>query len=636
MENSDTHPKLMKWWYEKFGNQQVCHFKKDFGIWQASNWADYYHQAKYFSLGLISLGFKWGDNQAIVGDNAPEWSWAQAAAQAAGGVGVGIYVDSSPSEIKYILQDSEPTIVLAGDQEQVDKLLEIKNEIPTVKKIIYWEGQGLVHYDDPILMSWRQVLELGKEYEKEHPDLFENNIAKGKGSDPAIILYTSGTTGFPKGVVRTHNSLIRTVKSWSEIYGVTWQDERVSFYPPAWILEQNEGITTPLVSGLRVSYPETVDTANADLRERGPSILFTSPRIWEGMTSTVQTKITDTGALQKLCYKLFLPFGYKIAELKSHGKKIGLVWKILYAVANLLLFKSLRDRLGLSKVRLSFTSGSILSPDVIRFMRALGISIRQIYGLTEIAPVSVQIYEDEIDPITSGQPLPGNWVRIDNNGEILVRGEGLFSGYYGDPERTKEKIVDGWMHTGDAGYIDEKGHLVCIDRAEDLVTLPNGGNFSPQYIESRLRFSKYIKDSVVFGGEDKPFISALIIIDLLSVGKWAEQKNLPFTTFTDLSQKSQVYDLIQDEIATINRTLPKEMRIKKFLNFYKEFDPDESELTRTRKIRRSFLEERYGELIEGLYGSEKQLFVEAEVKYRDGKLATLKTSVQVKECREED
>jgi long-chain acyl-CoA synthetase len=634
MQDNDTHPKLLKWWYEKFADQKVCQVKKDFGIWQRYTWADYYHQVKYFSLGLISLGFREGDKLAIIGDNEPEWPWAQIAIQAAGGVAVGIYTDCTPSEIKYILHHSEPTMVIAGDQEQVDKILEIKDEFPAVKKIIYWEGQGLIHYDEPMLMNWSRVLEFGKECEKKHPGLFENNIAKGKGSDPAVILYTSGTSGLPKGVIRTHRSFLDSAKVWCEVYGTTWQDERVSFYPPAWILEQNDGISVPLFSGQKVSYPETVDTASADLRERGPTMFFTSPRIWEGMASTVQAKIADTGALQKFCYNLFLPVGYKIADLKLQEKKISPIWKILYAVSNLLLFRPLRDRLGLSRAKLAFTSGAILSPDAIRFFTALGLSIRQLYGLTEMAPVCGHM--EEIDPVTSGPPLPGYWVRIDDNGEILVKGEGLFSGYYKDLARTNEKIVHGWCHTGDAGYINEKGHLVVIDRADDLVKLPGGGKFSPQYIESRLRFSPYIKDSVVIGGEDKPFLGALIVIDLITVGKWAEQHNIAFTTFTDLSQKAQIYDLVHDEIATVNKSLPKEMRVKKFVNFYKELDPDEAELTRTRKIRRSFLEERYSELIKGLYGNEKQLFVETEVKYRDGRHAALKTAVQVKECREED
>ena len=634
MDKNDTHPKLLNSWYGKVSDQQVCQVKKDFGIWQRYTWADYYHQVKYFSLGLINLGFKWGDKLAIVGDNEPEWPWAQIAAQAAGGIVVGIYTDCTASEIKYVLQNSEPTIVVAGDQEQVDKLLGIKDELPTVKKIVYWEAQGLVHYEEPILMYWSRVLELGKEFEKKYPRLFDENVAKGKGSDPAIILYTSGTTGLPKGVIRTHQSLLEAAKMWCEVYVTTVEDERVSFYPPAWILEQHEGISVQLYSGQKGSYPETVDTATTDLRERGPTSFFTSPRIWEGMASNVQAKIADTGILQRFCYKLLLPIGYKIADFKLQGKSINLGWKLLYAIADLLLFRPLRDRIGLLKVKRAFTSGALLSPDAITFFTALGLSIRQLYGLTEMAPVCGHM--EEIDPITSGPPLPGCWVRIDDNGEILVKGEGLFSGYYGDIERTKEKIVNGWFYTGDAGYVDGKGHLVVIDRAEDLEKLPSGGKFSPQYIESRLRFSPYIKDSVVIGGEEKPFIGALIVIDLPNVGKWAEQKNIAFTTFTDLSQKPQVYDLIHEEIARVNRSLPKEMRMKKFVNFYKELDPDEAELTRTRKIRRSFLEERYGELIRGLYRNEKQLFVETEVKYRDGRQAILKTTVQVKECVEED
>jgi long-chain acyl-CoA synthetase len=633
IEAFDTHPKLLKWWYEKFGDKMVCQLKKDFGIWQRYTWGDYYYQAKYFSLALISLGFKWGDRMAIIGDNEPEWAWAQIGAQAAGGIAVGIYTDCTPSEIRYIIEHSEPTIVVAGDQEQVDKILEIKNELPMVKKVIYWKAQGLIHYDDPMLINWSRVLELGREYEKKYPGLFEENVAKGKGSDQALILYTSGTSGIPKGVMRTHRSLIEGAKAWAELYSVTWQDERVSFFPPAWILEQHEGISLQLWAGQKMSYPETVDTANADLRERGPTSFSTAARIWDGMVSEIQVKIADSGMLQRFCYNMFLPVGYKVADFKLGGKSVSLLWRVLYAVANLVLFRCLRDRFGLSRVKRAYTSGALVSPDTFRFFIAMGVPLMQIYGLTEMAPVTGQ--REEVDPITSGPTLPGCYVKISNDGEILVRGISLFSGYYNNPELTKKNTVDGWFCTGDAGFINEKGHLVVMDRVTDLVELPGGKKFSPQFIESRLRFSPYIRDAVVIGGKEKPFVSALMVIDLANVGKWAEKRNIAFTTFSDLAQKPQVYDLILNEITKVNRGLPKEMRVRKFVNFYKELDPDEAEVTRTRKIRRSFLESRYAELIKGMYGNEQQLSIEAEVKYRDGRQMILKTTLHARECGEE-
>lgn len=628
MEALDTLPKLLKKNYEKYGDEKVAMRVKDMGIWQRYTWKDYYEKVKYFSLGLVSLGLEPGDKVSILGENKPEWFWALLATQAARGTVVGIFTDCMPPEVKYYVSHSDSKFVVAHDQEQVDKLLQIKDELPLLKRVIYWDPKGLWNYDDPILMSFERVIELGREYEKFHPGLFEENIDKGSGDDIGVFCYTSGTTGLPKAAMLRQSALRAVVYSWMAVDKWNDNDRYVSFLPPAWITEQALGIAGGLVSGMEVNFPEEPETVQENIREIGASVLFFGPRQWESIIRLVQAKIIDTSALRRFLYYLFLPVGYKVAEARLTKKKLNWMWQILYAIADWIVFRALKDKVGLLRIRCAYTAGAAVSPDILRYFQAIGVNIKQLYGGSEQGLVTLH-RDGEIKWETSGPSMPGMEIRLSGEGEIVVRGDNMFVGYYKNPEATQEKIRNGWYYTGDFGYLDEDTHLIVIDRMEDLRELSGGRKFSPQYTEIRLRFSPYIKDALVIGGEDKAYVSTIVNIDLDNVGRWAEARRIPYTTFTDLSQKPEVISLIRREIDRVNKSLPEWARIKRFVNLHKEFDPDEAELTRTRKMRRTFVEERYHYLIDALYGDKDELTVEAPVTYRDGRKGVIQTAIKV-------
>ena len=629
----NTLPKLLKKNADKYGDRKIAMRVKDRGIWQRFTWKDYYERVKYFSLGLISLGIKRGDKISILGENKPEIFWAELAAQAAGGTAVDIYTDCTPPEVKFFVTDSDSTFVVAHDQEQVDKIFQIKDDLPLVKKVIYWDPKGLWNYEDPILISFPEVIHLGQSYERDHSGLFEENIEKGEGDEIAIICYTSGTTGLPKGAMISQKGLVTIAQAWRDVDHWCDQDRYVSFLHPAWITEQAVGVAGQLVSGMEVNFPEEPETVQENIREIGPTILFFAPRLWENINRMIQAKVTDTSALRKWIYHLLLPLGYKTAEYCSSKKGLGLFWRILYHIANWVLFRPLRDRVGLSRIRCAYTAGSAVSPDILNYFQAIGVNIKQLYGGSEQGLVTIHL-DGEIKYETSGTPMPGVEVRLSPEGEILVKGDNIISGYYKNLEATRKKIRDSWYYTGDFGYIDDDRHLVVIDRMEDLKELKGGRKFSPQFAEIRLRFCPYIKDALVIGGEDKDLVTAIINIDLDNVSRWAEARRIPYTTFTDLSQKPEVIELIKKDIQRINKFLPEWSRIRKFVNLYKEFDADEAELTRTRKLRRTFVENRYSDLITALYGKDREYNVEASVTYRDGRKGVIKTSIHINEMEE--
>ena len=630
----NTLPKLLKKNAEKYGDRRIAMRVKDRGLWQRFTWRDYYEHVKYFSLGLISLGIKREDKVSILGENKPEIFWAEIAVQAAGGTAVDIYTDCTPPEVKFYVTDSDSTFVVAHDQEQVDKLLQIKDDLPLVKKVIYWDPKGLWNYEDPILISFPNMIQLGKDYEKSHPGLFEESMENGRGEEIALICYTSGTTGLPKGAMISHRGLVAIAQAWRDVDHWSDQDRYVSFLHPAWITEQAVGVAGQLVSGMEVNFPEEPETVQENIREIGPTILFFAPRLWENINRMVQAKITDTSALRRWIYHLLLPIGYKTAEYRLSKRRLGILWKLLHQMAHWVLFRSLRDRVGLSRIRCAYTAGSAVSPDILNYFQAIGVNIKQLYGGSEQGLVTIHL-DGEIKYETCGPPMPGVEVRLSPEGEILVKGENIFSGYYKNIEATQEKIRDGWYYTGDFGYIDDDRHLVVIDRMEDLKELKEGRKFSPQFAEIRLRFFPYIKDALVIGGEDKDYVTAIINIDLENAGRWAEARRIPYTTFTDLSQKSEVIELIKKDIQRINKFLPKWSRIKKFVNLHKEFDADEAELTRTRKLRRTFVESRYSDLITALYGKDQEYNMEASITYRDGRKGVIKTAIQINQVEEE-
>lgn len=625
----DTLPKLLRERAQTLGDKEVAMRVKDRGIWRRYTWKDYYQKVRYLTMGLVSLGLERGEKVLIIGENKPEWFWAELAAQCAGAVAVGVFTDCVAHEVKYYAENCDATFVVAHDQEQVDKVLEIKPQLPLLRKVIYWDPKGLWNYRDSDLLSMEAVLEMGRSYDEAHPGLFDHLVDQGNGEDIAVICYTSGTTGLPKGAMLSHRWLVEGIREWSKVDG--WNKpgmEYLSFIPPAWATEQGLGIAGGIVAGLRVNFPEEPETVQENIREIGPEILFYGARLWESVNSMVQAKILDSTRLRRWIYNKCLSLGLKVADRRIQKRPVGPRWKFIWWVAYQLCFRPLRDRLGLSRAKVVYSAGGALSPEIIRYFLALGIEIKLFYGSTEMGVVSIP-RPGEIRPETSGRPMPWAEVKISEEGEILVKSRFMYSGYYKNPQATAAKLKDGYYRSGDFGYIDDEGHLIVIDRMEDLKPLSGGRKFSPQYIEVRLRFSPFIKDVLVVGGEERDFVAALVNIDLENVGRYAEAHHIPYTTFADLSQKQRVIELVREEIRKVNRTLPEHARVVRFVNLHKEFDPDEAELTRTRKIRRSFVEERYRDLIEAIYAGLDQLTVEATVRYRDGRQGIVSTVIYV-------
>ncbi|HEY43477.1 MAG TPA: long-chain fatty acid--CoA ligase [Anaerolineae bacterium] len=624
----DTLPKNFLARVEQYGDRKTAMRKKEYGIWREYTWADSFRRVKAFCLGLVSLGLEKGDKVCIIGDNDPEFYWAELAIQSAGGTTIGIFTDSIPTEIEYIVNHSDAVFVVAHDQEQCDKLLEIRDRVPNIKHVIYWDARGLWGYDDPWLMAFEEVEALGHEYEKVHPDYYDELVAQGSGDDTAIFSYTSGTTGLPKGAMIAHRNFIGYMQNMTEVE--TWfdTDDYLSFSPLAWITEQAMGLTGHVVNGIVIDFIESPETIRENIREIAPHSLLFSSRLWESMVSQVQMRISDTSLINRFLYRVFMPIGYKVADMRFEEHKLTLLWRLLYALGEIALFKPLRDQLGLSRIRFAYTSGAALSPDAVRFFRAIGVKLKNLYGSTE-GIVHTLHRDDDLKFTSVGKPPPGMEIKIAENGEILVKGPSVFMGYYKDPEKTAETIIDGWFHTGDAGYIDEDGHLIYLDRVKDLLELAGGGRFSPQYIEGRLKFSPYIRDVMAIGGADKAYVTTIIIIDFDNVGRWAEKQGIAYTTLVDLSQKPEVYGLIRADVEWVNKTLPPAARVRKFALLHKEFDPDEAELTRTRKLRRTFMEDRYEQMIDSMYSDGRDVRVQAEVKYRDGRMGVVETAVRI-------
>lgn len=634
MQTPDTLPKSLIAGYRKYGERQVAMRQKDKGLWRSYSWKESYEQVRRLSLGLMALGLKRGDKVCIIGDNDPQYFWAQLAIQSGEGVAVGIFTDSSPSEIQYVVTHAEAVFVFAKDQEQCDKLLEIREQIPNVERVIYWDEKGLWSYDEPWLMNYEEVQTLGRDLDQRQPDLFEKSVNRGKGDDLAIFCYTSGTTGLPKGAMITHKNLISGCEQTMLVDPRSDTEEYLSFLPPAWITENVLGLTVHLRTGMVVNFPEAPETVQENIREITPHSMLFSARLWENMMALVQVKIAETSWINRSLYRVFMPVGFAMAAQRfEQRKEIGLPLRLLYTLGEFALFHPLRDKLGLTRVKSAYSSGAALNPEVIRFFRAIGVNIKQLYGSTEAQVHTLHVGED-VKFESVGVPAPGQEVKIAQNSEILISGATVFQGYYKNPEATESAIEvdeDGkrWFHTGDAGHIDEDGHLIYLDRVKEMITLASGESYSPQYLEGQLKFSPYIRDVMTLGGIDKPFITALINIDYDNVGRWAEKQGITYTTFVDLSQQPDVYTLISKDVERVNRVLPPTGRIRRFVLMHKEFDADEGELTRTRKLRRSLLSERYEDIINTLYGDGDMVKVRATVKYRDGREGTVETAVKI-------
>ena len=609
--------------------------EKEFGIWQGITWAEYGERVRAVCLGLAALGFGRADKIAVISDNRPEWLFSELGAQAAGGVSVGIYQDSLPHQIRYVIDHSDASIVHVENQEQCDKVLEVLDELPRVRFVIVDDPKGVAHYAHPKLLMYEELLRRGRALDAEQPGLYQRLLDAGRADDLALICYTSGTTGFPKGAMLSHRNLISNAVAMNAVDPLPEGAEFVSFLPFPWIGEQMMSVSWALLVGLTVNFPESAETVHENLREIGPHVIFAPPRVWERICSDYQVKIQDATWLKRAVNRVCMPVGERVADLRLRRHRVGLGLRAAYALAHALEFRALKDRFGLSRLRKVYTGGAALGPEVFRFLWAVGVRIKQVYGQTETAGLSVIHSDDDIKLETVGRPIPGTEVRITDSGEILTRSPSVFLGYYKNPAATATTLVDGWLHSGDAGLIDEDHHLVCIDRAKDVMTLRDGSKFSPQYIENKLKFSPYIAEAVVVG-QGRPFVTCLVNIDLGNVGKWAEDRKISYTTFTDLSQKGEVYALVRGEVARVNRDLPRVARIAKFVLLYKELDADDDELTRTRKLRRGIIEQRYADLIEAMYGDAAAVGVRATVRYRDGSEAKIETDVRVEHLPQAD
>jgi long-chain acyl-CoA synthetase len=609
-EKGDTWPKVLKHNGERYGDTRPAMRHKRQGIWQPYTWKEYSLQTRFLALGLLSLGFEPGDKLLIVGDNGPEWYYAALAAQADHGVVVGAFSELTPGEIRSIAEDSEARFAVVQDQEQVDKFLEIREALPRLESVIYWNYKGLAHYEDPILKGYREVLELGKRYEADHPGLFERNVETGKPDDVCALVYTSGTTGPPKPAVHTYRTLRAGAEAHLRLDPWREDDNVVPYLPPVWIREQWLGLGCHLLAASTLNFAEGLETQQRDARETGPSIVFHGARIWESLASMVHARILRSGILHRYAFNLLMPVGYRVADLKYQGKEPGLSLKALYALADFALFRPIRRSLGLQNARICYSTAAVLSPEAFRFHHALRLPLKSLYSTTEGGILS-GAKNEEIRPDTVGFPNSGAEVKISDVGEILYRHSGTFLGYHKDPDKTASVMQDGWFRSGDGGFIRDDGQLVITDKVEHLVKLANGEILSPQQIECRLRFSPYIMDAWVVGGPERDYASAIVVIDYNSVGSWAGQRRLAFSTFLELAQRPEVYELVGEQIRRVNGTLSPGVRVRKFVNLHREFDPEEGEMTRTRKLRRPFLEARYRELLDGLYRDRSDFSIES-------------------------
>jgi long-chain acyl-CoA synthetase len=607
---------------------QVALREKEFGIWNEITYVAFLDKVKNFSLGLASLGLKREDKLAIIGDNRPEWVISELAAQSLGAISVGIYQESLSAELSYIINNCDATIIVAEDQEQVDKLLEIKDSIPKVRTIIYYDSRGMRGYREDFLLEFNEVLEMGLSYQSEQPDLFSEEVDKGSADDVAILSYTSGTTGKPKGTMLTYRNLIDMAKNLSAIDPLTDKDEYVSFLPLAWIGEQMMTLAMGLYNGMTINFPEEPATVLEDLREIGPQVMFSPPRIYEDMVSRFQVRVQDSGWLKRKIYNWCKPIGEKVAKAHFENTPVSTGTKILYKIADYLMFSAIRDHFGLLKIKRAYTGGAPLGPDVFEFFHSIGVNVKSIYGQTEVAGISIVHRDGDIKLDSVGIPIPGTEVKISEEGEILIKSSSVCKGYYKNEKSTAETIQDGWLLTGDAGRLDEEGHLYIIDRIKDVIRLDTGEMFSPQFIENKLKFSSFIQEAVAIG-KDRPYVVAMININMKNVGRWAEKNQISYTTYTDLSSKPQVLELIEKQVQEINQTLPEKARVKKFVLLYKELDADDEELTRTKKVRRQFVAKKYQALIDGLYTEDKKIRVNGTIKYRDGMEQIIQTTLQV-------
>ena len=581
-----TLPQILMRQSELLGSGTTAIREKAYGIWQTYSWLDYYRHVKHTGLGLSSIGLKRGENIGIVTNNMPEWLFSEIGCQSVGGVSLNLFTSSVPEELCHALGRIKASYVIAEDQEQVDKLIETRERLPHVRRVVYIDPTGMRTYrDNPWLVSFSDLLEIGEKLDRANPDLFLAELQKGRRDNVAIMIQTSGTTGISKLAMLSHRNITEMSRNWIESLPVTSGDNWISISPPAWIVDQMCGVGVALVGRMAVNFPEMPETIDEDFREIGPSIIITSSRFWEDLASRIMVKMDDAGFLRRKLFSISVEIGKKSVEMKAKG-------------------------------------------DVIHFFRAIGLNLKQCYGLTEAGGIFQVQPDSEIKLESVGKPLPRTLVKIADDQEVLVQSDSNFVGYHNDFKATEEAFSSGWLRTGDAGYIDKDGHLVIIGRKADIIKNKKGAAFSPDFIETRLKFSPYIKEAVMFG-DGRPYITALINIDMGNVGNWAEERMIPYTTYIDLSQQAPVEELILGEVRKVNANLPDLMKIRKFILLYKLLDADDEELTRTGKVRRRFIYGLYLQLIEAMYAGRDEVDVKTKVQYRDGQIGEIETRVRV-------
>jgi long-chain acyl-CoA synthetase len=624
-----TVPQTLARQAELFGRAHVAIREKAYGVWQTYTWEDYLNYAKYTGLGLKALGLKRHDRVGIIMNNHPEWLFAQIGSQAFGAVTLNLFTSAVAAELASALNRIQASFVVVQDQEQVDKLLEQLGKISHLKAIVYVDPTGMRGYaGNKLLMSYKDLLELGRKHDSRYPGLFVEEMTKSKADDVAHMILTSGTTGLSKLAMLSHRNYADMGRKWIEATPVEIGGNWLSMTPPAWIVDQMWSFGVALQGGMTLNFPETPETVTADFREIGPAMLISSSRFWEDLASKIRVKIDDAGPLNRAMFALAERIGYACIDRKSAGKPVPFGLEILNRLTGALVFNPLLDRIGCSRFISAYTGGHPISPDVIRFFRACGLNLKQCYGLTETCGIFQVQPDEEVKPETVGKALPGTRVKISKDQEVMVLSGSVFAGYYNDYESTEKTFEDGWFLTGDAGYFDDDGHLVIIGRKQDIIRDKEGNAFSPDFIETRLKFSLYIKEAVTFG-EGRPFITALINIDQGNVGNWAESRMIPYTTYTDLSQRPEVEELILSEVKKVNEQLPQPMKIKRFILLYKLLDADDEELTRTGKVRRQFVYGIYLPMIEAMYSGLKELSVKGKVRYRDGQVGMIETTARV-------
>jgi long-chain acyl-CoA synthetase len=629
----DTFPKLLA---ERARSRpdRPAYREKEYGIWQTYDWTHVAGQVRLLAAGLADLGFRRGDRLIVVGDNRPRLYWSMCAAQSLGGVPVPVYQDSVADELAYVVEHAGARFALAENQEQVDKLLEIQKKVPSLGIVIYDDPRGLRHYEN--LVSYDAVQERGAQLLLATPDLVSAEVARGQGSDDAIMLYTSGTTGRPKGAVLSYDNLVWAARAGAEFDGLKEGDELLSYLPMAWVGDHIFSYAQGYVVGLVVNCPESAATVMTDLREIGPTYYFAPPRVLENLITQVTIRMEDAGFVKRRMFQSFMAIARKVGPALLDGRPVAAIDRLLYALGNLLVYGPLKNTLGMSRVRVAYTAGEAVGPEIFNFYRALGVNMKQLYGQTE-ASVFVTIHPDgEVFSDTVGKPVSKVELRIAESGEVLYRSPGVFKEYFKNPEATNDtKTADGWVHTGDAGYLDERGHLRIIDRARDVGKLNDGTLFAPKFIENKLKFFPHINEAVAFG-HGRDYVAAFVNIDMTAVGDWAERRNIAYASYQELAGHSQVYDLVEAEIERVNRDLAADPRmagaqIRRFLILPKALEADDGELTRTNKVRRSFIGERYTSLIDALYDGSRSTHMKVDVTFEDGRKGAIEGDVEIRD-----